>query len=181
MKKVIHKVFPLWSFEKEEKWLNDMSAKGLQLCDVGFCRYTFEEGTPGEYIYRLELLDYMPSTEQSKRYIHFLEDTGVEHVGTLLRWVYFRKKANAGGFDLFSDIDSKIRHLNRILFLAGILAALNLFNGINLLFLSSAGHTADSNIVIGTICMSVGVLLAVGSFYLYNKKLKMKKEKLIHE
>ena len=181
MKKVIHKVFPLWSYEKEEKWLNEMSARGLQLCDVGFCRYTFEEGTPGEYIYRLELLDYMPSTEQSKKYIHFLEDTGAEHVGTLLRWVYFRKKANTGGFDLFSDIDSRIRHLNRILLLVGILAAVNLFNGVNVLFISSAGNMADSNIVMGTICMSIGVFLAVVFLYFYSKKRKMKKEKLLHE
>jgi Protein of unknown function (DUF2812). len=181
MKKVIHKVFPLWSYDKEEQWLNDMSKKGYQLCDVGFCRYTFEEGLPGEYIYRLELLDNWPTTEQSKEYIRFLEDTGVEHVSTLLRWVYFRKKSGSSGFDLYSDVDSRIRHLNRILFLAGILAALNLFNGISLLFRSPAEYETDTNLVLGTICLAIGVLLGAGFLYLYNKKRKLKKEKLLHE
>ncbi|MBQ2899558.1 MAG: DUF2812 domain-containing protein, partial [Oscillospiraceae bacterium] len=31
MKKVIKKMFWAWDFEKEEKWLNEMSAKGLAL------------------------------------------------------------------------------------------------------------------------------------------------------
>ena len=48
MKKTVHKLFWAWEFDREEKWLNDMSAKGLQLTDVGFCRYVFETGTPGE-------------------------------------------------------------------------------------------------------------------------------------
>ena len=181
MKKVMHKVFPVWSFDKEEKWLNDMSAKGWQLCDVGFCRYTFEEGSQGEYVYRLELLDNMPATEQSKKYIQFLEDTGAEHVGTLLRWVYFRKKAGMAGFDLYSDVGSRIQHLNRILFLVGILAALNLFNSVNLMFLRPADPPTDANTVLGTICLAVGILLAAGFLYLYTKKLKLKREKLLHE
>jgi hypothetical protein len=97
MARTIRKVFFAWSFDKEEKWLNEMSAKGLQLCDVGYCRYTFEEGTPGEYVYRLEMLDNMPGHAESKHYIDFIEDTGAEQIGTLGRWVYFRKKAEGGG------------------------------------------------------------------------------------
>ncbi len=38
MRKVIHKGFFVWNFDKEERWLNEMAAKGLALISVGFCR-----------------------------------------------------------------------------------------------------------------------------------------------
>ena len=57
-----HSIMKLFmDYEKEEKWLNDMSAKGLQLVHYSFPRYTFEEGEPGEYTYRIQLLENIPS------------------------------------------------------------------------------------------------------------------------
>ena len=177
MKKTMHKIFWTWEFEKEEKWLNEMSAKGLQLCDVGYCRYTFVEGTPGEYLYRLELLDYWPTNDKSREYIGFMEDTGAEYIGALFRWVYFRKKAEASGFDLFSDIDSRLKHLDRILLLAGILFGLMLFNAIN-----SILNLCDAkNMFIGYICCAVALLIGYGFFRLLFKRRKLKKEKLLYE
>lgn len=87
MKKTIYKLYWAWQFDKEEKWLNECSAKGLHLCDVGLFRYTFEEGTPGAYSHKLELLENWPTHPESVAYIRFLEDTGVEMVGSILRWV----------------------------------------------------------------------------------------------
>jgi len=180
MKKTIHKIFPVWDFDKEEKWLNDMSAKGLHLCSVGFLTYVFEEGTPGEYIHRLEMLDNMPGHAKSADYINFIEDTGAEQIGSIFRWVYFRKKADSGGFDLFSDIESRIKHLNRILWLAGILSAMNLINGINTLclWLSSQRQTT---FVIPIICLAVGLLIGYGFLHVFIKKRKLLKERLIRE
>ena len=125
MKHVIHKLFWAWEFDKEEKWLNEMSAKGLQLSDVGLFRYVFKEGLPGEYVYRLEMLKHWPRHPESAQYIRFIEEMRAEHIGSLMSWVYFRKKAEDGGFDLFSDIDSRIRHLNRILALIGVLSCVS--------------------------------------------------------
>ncbi len=127
MKHVVHKFFSIGAHKKEEQWLNSMAAKGLLLTDVGFCRYVFTEGTPGEYIYRLELLDQMPNHPQSMAYINFLEETGVEQIGSYIRWVYFRRKAADGPFELYSDIGSKIRHLRRITWLANTLSLLMFF------------------------------------------------------
>jgi len=115
MKKTIHKLFSVWAFEKEEQWLNDMSVKGFQLCAVGLCTYTFEESAHGEYIYRLGVLDKAPSHPDSRAYIQFIEDTGAAHVGTRLCWVYFRKKADVDGFELFSDAQSRLRHFEKLL------------------------------------------------------------------
>jgi len=122
MRKTVHKIFFAWQFEKEEKWLNGMSAMGLHLAGVGFLRYDFEEGTPGEYTLRLQMLEKWPSSVQSVQYIKFVEETGAEHVGTLARWVYFRKKTAEGeAFELFSDIDSRIRHNSGLLLMFSLL------------------------------------------------------------
>lgn len=123
MRTVIRKLFWVWDFEKEEQWLNEMAAKGLALVGVGFCRYEFEDCTPGEYSFRLELLDNRPEHPESRKYISFVEETGAEQVGSYLNWVYFRKK---GQFEIFSDYSTKIKHLSRIISLVALLAVLNL-------------------------------------------------------
>lgn len=127
MRHVVYKYFSIGAYEKEEKWLNEMSAKGMQLVDVSFgIRYVFEEGMSGEYIYRLELLENLPSNVESTAYLHFLEETGVEHVASYLRWVYLRKKASDGDFEIYSDTDSKIKHYKRICTFANIMSILEL-------------------------------------------------------
>lgn len=112
MKQRVYKFFV--NYEKEEAWLNKMSAQGLQCVDYTFGRYTFERGTPGEYVYRLQLLEYVPSHAQNRAYLDFLEDSGVEHFANHVRWVYLRKKAALGPFELFSDIPTRMAHYRRI-------------------------------------------------------------------
>lgn len=176
MKTKIYKLFWAWQFDKEEKWLNECSAKGLHLCDVGFCRYTFEEGLPGEYLTKIELLENWPSHPESVAYIRFLEETGVEMVGSILRWVYFRKKSELGQFDLFSDLDSRINHLNRILLLFIPLMFLQYFSGISNLFTDEL-----FNKLVGLLALTVGVLLTYGIYVIYKKKQKLIKERMIYE
>ncbi|HEY5561035.1 MAG TPA: DUF2812 domain-containing protein [Clostridiaceae bacterium] len=105
-----------------------MAAKGMNfLFYSAIGRYLFEEGTPGEYIYRIELLKDSPKHPESRVYIKFMEDTGIECVATYMRWVYFRKKASEGAFDLYSDYESKIKHYKRISSLIGAAVLINLF------------------------------------------------------
>lgn len=112
MRHIIHKAF--WDYEKEEKWLNEMAAKGFSLISYTWFKYTFEETEKGEYVYRIEMLENMPSHAESQKYIDFLEETGVQYVTSYLRWVYFRKKASDGPFNLYSDIDSRIKHYQTV-------------------------------------------------------------------
>lgn len=122
-----HKVIRLiLDFEKEEGWLNEMSAKGLHFISYSFPQYLFEEGVPGEYTYRLELLKHHPQHMESQAYIKFLEDTGVECVDTFWNWAYFRKKASDGPFEVYTDYASKIRHYQRIMAVVGASVVLNL-------------------------------------------------------
>lgn len=182
MKKTIHKWFWIWDFEKEEKWLNQMSAKGLQLTDVGFCRYTFEEGIPSKYNYRLELLKHGSLRDgENEEYIHFLEETGVEHVGNMMRWAYFRKDASDGTFELFSDLDSKINYLKRVLCFMLIFLPMLLVNTINNLSLFYINDGMKANLVSGWICFACLLLYLYGMSIFCIRIKKLKKEKRIRE
>jgi hypothetical protein len=110
--------------EREEAWLNEMAQKGFNFQDIFFARYTFTEGKPQEYYYRIELLEHYPNHPLSRKYLKFLEETGVECVTTSGRWAYFRKKAADGPFYLYSDLEAKIKHYKRnFAFVATLLLA----------------------------------------------------------
>ena len=100
--------------EKEEDWLNDLAARGFAFADLALFRYSFEDCEPGEYTYRIELLNDLPMHPESQRYLGFMAENGVEHVASYFRWVYLRRKTAEGSFELFSDIDSRIAHYRRI-------------------------------------------------------------------
>jgi hypothetical protein len=122
-----HKVYrAIINYRKEEAWLNRMAQKGLHLVDYTFCRYLFEEGKPGEYIYRMELLKNMPGDPETDAYLRFMEENGVECVSTFWRWAYFRKNAGEGNFEIYSDRKDKIKHARRVIGLMLTLFFLNL-------------------------------------------------------
>lgn len=174
MKKVIHKWFWAWDFDKEEKWLNEMAAKGLALHSVGFCKYIFEDCLPGEYNVRLELLDWLPSHEGSRRYIEFVEETGAEHIGSVTRWVYFRKKTEDGSFDLFSDNASRLVHLKRICTLLAAVALSTIPSGFYNLILGFSFHS-PLNFVAGCVGL-IGILALYFAVFKVGKKIRLLKQ-----
>lgn len=144
-RKTIYKLWFVWDYDKEEKWLNEMSREGWALVDVGFNRFTFEKCEPEEYIIRLEMRD------TDNDYISFMESTGAEYIGRCLRWHYFRRKSELGGFDIMSDLDSKLDHLSRIYKMLIAVGMLNLFIGIlNSLNLGRFGWV---NLICSTVIM----------------------------
>ncbi|MDO5688975.1 MAG: DUF2812 domain-containing protein [Tissierellia bacterium] len=179
MKKVIHKLFWVWDFDKEEKWLNEMAAKGLCLTSAGFWTYEFEDCTPASYTIRLELLDKWPNHPESQKYIQFVEETGAEQISSVLRWVYFRKKTEDGVFDIFSDFDSRIQHLNRILTLIGILSGFNLYIGISYLY----EFFVEGQMAMGISFLNLfaGLLGLYGFYRLFVKRENLKRERQIFE
>lgn len=115
MRHKVRKLFFIWDYDKEEKWLNDMAAKGMNLVSASFFNFVFEEGTPGEYEYHLEWMKHHPSHPESIKYRRFLEETGFEEVATFKKWLFLRKNSKEMAFDLFSNLDSRMEHLRRIL------------------------------------------------------------------
>lgn len=166
-RKTVHKWLWVWDFEKEERWLNEMAMDGWALCEVGFCKYVFERTQPGEYIIRLEL------HQHDERYIEFMHDTGAEVAGRLFAWVYFRRKSELGPFDIFSDIDSKITHLNKISrMLAGIGCA-NLIIGLI--------NSFNPSVRIGWVNLLCATLLMYGLGRIHGKKEALENERALRE
>ncbi len=166
-RKTINKWFWVWQFEKEEEWLNEMASNGWVLDEVGFCRYTFTRCAPGEYTVRTEMHSYDES------YIRFMEETGAEYVGRMMTWIYFRKKTEDGVFDLYSDIDSKIAHLDRIGKLLGIIGAANLAIGVV--------NSLNPSIRLGWINLLCATLLMYALGRIHGKKAALEKERELHE
>lgn len=129
------------NYEKEERWLNSMAAQGWHLIDYVFGRYTFAKGEPGEYIYRIQLLDYPPAHPESAPYLELLEEAGVEVITSTFRWVYLRKRAADGPFEIFSDRESRIAHYRKVMAMLLPLAAINLLYGLGIL-----GHFRPYNL-----------------------------------
>lgn len=125
MKKKMFRVFFVWDFEKEIAWLNEMSRQGWQLCRAGVCMYEFEQGQPGEYQYQLQLL-----RKADPDYLAFLEETGIQVVGRCLNWIYLKKKSDGQPFEIFSDLEGVLRHLDGVLALCGLVLAANLLPGL---------------------------------------------------
>ena len=179
MRRTIRKFFFLWDYDKEEKWLNEMAAKGLALVSTGFCKYEFEDSVPGEYKVCLQLLDKMPGHPESQKYIEFMEETGAEHVGSFTRWVFFRKKASDGDFQLFSDNDSKVKYMTSMLSFVALIVGLNLYIGLYNLFVVFFLHSAFN--YIGLLNFAIALVGIPGVIKLWKKRNQLKKESQLFE
>ena len=179
MRQTIHKIFLVWDFDKEEKWLNEMAAKGLSLVSVGFCKYEFEDSMPGEYKVCLQLLDKFPRHPESKKYIEFLETTGAEHVGSFTRWVYFRKKATEGDFELFSDNDSRLKYLSSVISFVSLITVGNWIAGINNVFIATSFPSPIN--YVGILNLLIGLIGTWGVIRLIRKRKKMKQDGQLFE
>ncbi|MBR6115147.1 MAG: DUF2812 domain-containing protein [Oscillospiraceae bacterium] len=162
----VRKWFWVWDFEKEEDWLNEMAMNGWVLDGVGWCTYHFVRCEPGEYSVRLEMHPYDES------YLAFMKETCAEYVGRMMMWIYFRKKTAEGPFDLFSDIDSRIGHLNKIGRMLAVVGLVNLVLGVANSI--NAAHFGWVNLL----CASL-LMYALGR--IHGKKEALERERLLHE
>ncbi|MBR0576692.1 DUF2812 domain-containing protein [Proteiniclasticum sp. BAD-10] len=174
-----YRAFFAWEHEREEKWLDTQSDKGLQLIRGGGISYVFEEGTPGEYAYKILLLDELPTHSKSRDFLRFLEETGVEVVGSYMRWVYLRRRRAEGPFEIYSDVDSKILHLKKIRTL--LLGLLPLEAAA---FLGNAGiglHGSPGNFLLSLLLGFILVMIITHSLQITGKLKDLAQERVIHE
>ena len=165
-RKTIRKLFWTWEMEKEEQWLNEMAGNGWALDDIGFCVYHFVRCEPGEYTIRLEMHGW------DEAYVDFVCETGAEYVGRMAQYIYFRKKAALGSFELFSDIDSRIQHLDRIGKMLFVIGLANLAIGL---------ANSFQNIHLGWINLLCCALMAYALGRIHGKKEWLEKERVVHE
>ena len=165
-RRTIYKWFWVWDFEKEEEWLNEMAMNGWTLTAVGFCNYTFVKTEPGEYNIRMEMRPH------DDGYLEFLRENGVEYVGRILQWHYYRKKTSLGPFELYSDIESRIQHMDRI---GKMLFAIGMAN----LLIGIANSIGPSRL--GWINLLCATLLMYALGRIQGRKDELKKESILHE
>lgn len=170
MTKTVFKWLWVWNFNDEERWLNEMAAQGLAFESVFILIYTFSRCEPGQYTYRLELLEDSVSSAKSQEYIAFLRETGVEYVNNWLRWAYFRKETYGESFVLFSDNTSKIAHIERLQRMIIPIGILNLFCGINIFYNPLAWLN-----------LALGILFIFGIVTLHKLKKALQKNMDIYE
>ena len=166
-RKIVKKWIWIWDFDKEEQWLNAMAQSGWALDKVGFCRYEFVPCEPGEYTVRLEMRDH------DEAYLGFMAETGAEYVGRVVKWIYFRRKAEYGAFDLFSDLDSRLEHLKRISWTLRFVGIANLIIGI--------ANSLNPVVDFGWVNLLVATLLMYGLGRIEGKQEAMEKDRLLIE
>ena len=174
MKRVMHRLFWAWDFDREEDWLNAWAARGWALVDVCGFRYVFEESAPGEYEYRLELLEHATSNAESRCYLDFLRDLDIECIGSYGRWTYLRRPRDGAPFDLFSDIDSKIAHLRRIEVLVLTVLLVQVTTAASLLH---RGGFLPEMLPIAVLWAAIMILMACGFVRIARKLRRLKRER----
>jgi len=165
MKTNVTKLF--YDYEKEENWINSMAAKGWNLTGI-YLTYTFEEGIPGEYTYRMVLLEQRGTHPESINYIRFMEETGAEHVATYGYWIYFRKKTAADDYDsfqIYTDTTSRIQHYKRVArgygwaCLVGCISAVSQIPFAYITFFVERSAWGLANVFSGMFCMCCAYIL----------------------
>ncbi len=162
-RKTIYKWWWVWDFEKEEDWLNDMAMQGWVLDGVGFCTYHFVQCEPDEYIVRLQFVD------SDTNYMNFMNEINAEYIGRMVKWVYFRRKTDYGFFEINSNLDSRIAHLNRISQMLSLIGAANILIG------------ACNSAHMGIINLLCGCVLMYGLGRIHGKKDELERERTLHE
>lgn len=108
-----------WKFtfdkDEEQDWLNEYCRQGWAM--VSFCvgMVRFVPCEPGEYIYQIDLLPGRGlRPDDYEGYVSFMADMDVEVIQRWGRWVYLRKRAAEGPFEVYTDLDSKLQLYRRI-------------------------------------------------------------------
>ena len=108
-----------WKFtfdkDEEQDWLNDYCQEGWAMVSFFAGLVTFVPCRPGEFIYQIDLLPGAGlRADDYEDYVSFMRDMDVEVLQRWGRWVYLRKRAEDGPFEVYTDTDSKIQLYRRI-------------------------------------------------------------------
>ncbi|WML38122.1 DUF2812 domain-containing protein [Neobacillus sp. OS1-2] len=178
MKKVMYRFY--LDYEKEEKWINEMALQGWHLNKFSLGRFTFTKGEPGACIYRNEFLSGM-STNEKKDYLDFLKDSGITVINEFGGWVYMKKAATEGPFEIYTDSKSKIAYYQRMLNIFLLLFFVNAWLGISNVSFFNQSKTVFFNQAIGVLNIAAAFLIAVPIIKIIRRKRELKKNQQFFE
>ena len=166
--KKVWNFFTIAQWEEEEQWLNDMARNGWHLVRINcLLRYVFEKGTPGEYIYKLDLPDNLEHGMDEQAYCSFLAECGIDVVCKQKQWLYLRKKATDGPFAEKDDLFAKLQMTNKaysyaIRTLSMLLRCFAVMLAIFIVALCVVSHPEISALFEGVIMgIGVGAIIAI--------------------
>ena len=165
MTKKVWNFFTIAQWEEEEQWLNEMARNGYNLIGVKcFVRYIFEQGTPGEYIYKLDLPDNLEHGMDGKAYCNFLAECGIDVVCKQKQWLFLRKKAADGPFNEQGDMFAKLKMTNKaysyaVRILSRLLRTFAILIFVDILVMCLIGY---SDILASIVCgIGIGAIFAL--------------------
>ncbi len=97
----------------ETKWLNEMADKGYALTGFFAGFYKFEETEKGKWRYQIDFGEKFGTVTEDYR--EFMNEAGIEIVQSWGYWIFLRKLASEGEFQLYTDVESSIEHYTKIL------------------------------------------------------------------
>lgn len=88
-RRVSHKIYEAWEYEREIEDLNRASQEGWQL-EKGGCFYSvFRKDEQARYLYQI---DYTPRIKDKERYLEMFREQGWEYINSTFNgWNYFKK------------------------------------------------------------------------------------------
>ena len=179
MKKVRYRFY--LDYEKEEKWINEMAAQGWHLEKWFLGRFTFTKGEPGTFIYRNEFL-IEKSKKEKKDYFELLEDSGITIIHESGGWIYMKKAATEGPFELYTDTHSKIDYYKRMLNIFLLLFFINVWSGIvNVGVFGDQSLPEFFNSAVGILNITVALLIAIPIIKIIQRKRALMKKKDLYE
>jgi len=94
-----------WNIEKLEKWMSDLSEKGIQVTKPGLLWNKVIKDSSKQYIYRMDFQPDAFGKERLTEYINLYADSEWEYMGSVgPLWHYFRKDSLANEpFELYTD------------------------------------------------------------------------------
>lgn len=112
--KTVRRVIFAWEDDKEERWLEEMSASGWHLTGVAPFTWYFQKGKPTQLVYRL---DYKLTLDKDyEEYKQIFADSGWELVCIMANWHYYRiLPENDKVPEIYSDNRSRAAKYQRLL------------------------------------------------------------------
>lgn len=98
-------------FDKEENWLNEMSAKGWRFWHTNGLIYRFKECKPGEFCFQVDFDEKKSSSNED--YVVFRSNCGDQFVHQWKNKIYWKRAASDGPFESEDNIVAKLRMTNK--------------------------------------------------------------------
>lgn len=113
--KITRKLFTPDQYDKEEKYLNEMSMNGYHLVKFKFLKYYFEKDESKKYNYQIDYVE----KDKIEDYEQLLKDAGWEKISTLPvfdgEWLYLKKESKSDNEEkIFTDQESIINLCKKI-------------------------------------------------------------------